>query len=141
MRAVSDSPASFTSASARLQPRRASDMAMARPMPLAEPVITAVPFSSFIALVIIPRHHHVQTIDAISSGARLYSRLRSKSRRLARGHVEWRDILELRRLLRRAGRSRKCDWREGSAATWREEYVPRSGGHLRVEPACRFRRG
>src|ERR1700752_4875737 len=55
IRAVSDSPASFTSASARLQPRRASDTAMARPMPLAEPVITAVRFSRFIALVIISR--------------------------------------------------------------------------------------
>src|SRR5580704_8205020 len=55
IRAVSDSPASFTSASARLQPRRASDTAIARPMPLAEPVITAVRPSRFIALVIISR--------------------------------------------------------------------------------------
>src|SRR5271154_1992943 len=42
MRAVSEIPASFTSASARLQPRLASETAIPRPMPLAAPVTIAV---------------------------------------------------------------------------------------------------
>src|SRR5580658_3873614 len=48
---VRASASSLTSASARLQPRRAKDVAIARPIPLAAPVTTAVRplrFSNFV---------------------------------------------------------------------------------------------
>src|ERR1700685_4053467 len=48
MRSVSMSPASSTSASARLQPRFASETAIPRPMPLAAPVTIAVRLLRFI---------------------------------------------------------------------------------------------
>src|SRR5215203_490018 len=48
--AVSASPVSFTSARARWQPRRASDSEIARPIPPAAPVTTAVRFASLMVL-------------------------------------------------------------------------------------------
>src|SRR3954469_9261972 len=50
--AVSASPVSFTSTRARWQPRRASESEMARPIPPAAPVTTAVRFASLMVLAI-----------------------------------------------------------------------------------------
>ena len=102
-------------------------------VPLAEPVIAAVRFSRFIAPVRISRRKQVQAMVKISSGAWLYPRLRSRSWRLAQDLARWRENLKLPALLRQAGRSRKCGRRKESAPAWREGYVQRLAGHLRVE--------
>src|SRR3954452_24432953 len=74
LRAVSSSPASFTSAKAKWQPRRANDCATARPMPLAAPVMMAVrPCSCMRAAILVPCWTFPSSHDSIRWGERQMS--------------------------------------------------------------------
>src|SRR3954453_1873512 len=74
LRAVSSSPASFTSATARWQPRPAHDCATARPMPLAAALTMAVrPCSCMRAAILVPCWTFPSSHDSIRWGERQMS--------------------------------------------------------------------